>query len=154
MNWCNSSLIRTCPDIPLSSAAWTLGSGFENTFRCMMWRKARAWRESQSFFCMTLESITITGTHDWHVRSLTKTHIIIVAWRTTESNNTWYHRDSKINSSSEIVDECVNIWGAVREERWKKSKGLDTRTIHGVQCRAEEQIYRSAIYVTITFFYS
>lgn len=98
--------------------------------------KTAAFRESQSLFCMNVESITITGSHNWHVRSLTKAHIIIVAWRTTESNNTWYPGDSKMNSSNEIGDKSVDIWGAVREVRWMKRKGL-----HSVEQRNYLQIY-------------
>lgn len=113
-------------------------------------KKAGAQRESQSLFCINVESITITGTHNWHVRSLTKTRIIIVARRTTESNNTWYPGDSKMNSSNEIVDGWVDIWGAVKEERWKKGKGLRTYTWRAALSRGT--IYWPATDVTFCFF--
>lgn len=93
-------------------------------------RKVTARVESQSLFCMNVEPITITGTHNWQLRSLTKTHIIIVAWGTTESSNTWCPRDSKMNSSNEIVDESVDIWGAVKREIWR---GRNCAHVHAVE---------------------
>ncbi len=32
-------------------------------------------------------------------------------------------RDSKMNSSNEIVDEWVDIWGTVKEKRWREGRG-------------------------------
>lgn len=87
-NWCRCSLQRTSSHISQSTPPWAFGgvvvffffaSKAHSDIRCEESRGLSG--ESQSLFRGNADSITITGTHNWHVRSLSKTTIIISCMR-------------------------------------------------------------------------